>query len=215
MDERGEKEVKKLLFGLIMAIVITKPVSVYAQVASNQDDMPVSIPVTEIEVDQETGEFQVDIVVNESANYAGMEFGMVCAPECEITKVEYDRQLSTTGPAENDLTWFGFFDGEDSFSESIIATVYGKCQTGTDSEMALKTVKKYTVGDNEYSEEDFTIDTKISLLSEISIEEEEIPLATLDKEQGINAWVIIISCICAVAIIVALIYIGIIRKKRP
>ncbi|MCR4903162.1 MAG: hypothetical protein K6A23_09900 [Butyrivibrio sp.] len=206
---------KKLLFGLIMAMVITKPVISYAQDVNNQGDMPVSIPVTEVEVNQETGEFQVDIVVNESVNYAGMEFGMVCAPECEITKVEYDKELSTTGPAENDLTWFGFFDGEDSFSESIIATVYGKCQTGTDSEIALKTVKKYTVGDKEYSEEDFTIDTKISLLSDISIEEEETPLATLDNEQGINAWVIIISCICAAGIIGALIYIGIIRKKRP
>ncbi len=75
---------------MMMAITITEPVVAYAQEEVIQEEMPVSVPVTEVQVDQETGDFQVDIVINESENYAGMEFGMVCEPECKITSVEYD-----------------------------------------------------------------------------------------------------------------------------
>lgn len=101
-------------------------------VVSAQQEMPITLSATEVEVNQETGEFQFDIVTGASDAYAGMEFGIVCGPECQIVSVEYDRKISSTGPVESDMTWFGFFDGEDSFAESMTITVSGKCQTGVD-----------------------------------------------------------------------------------
>lgn len=203
---------KKMILALSILVLLANPITVDAQ-----EEMPVSLTNTEIEVNQETGEFQVEITICESAAYAGMEFGMVCGPECEITSVTYDKEVSTTGPVESNLIWFGFFDGEDSFSESFTATVHGTCRIGADSEMALKTVKKYTIGESEYREEEFTVDTKINLVSEteeMQVQEENTPLAFAWKEQEISAWVIALGIIGAVGIVGALIYIGFVRKTK-
>lgn len=180
-------------------------------VVSAQEESPVTLSATEVEVNQETGEFQFDILIHESEAYAGMEFGMVCGSECEILTVEYDKEVNTTGLAENDLIWFGFFDGEDSFTESFTATVSGVCKTGADSVMALKTVKKYTIGNSEYKEEEFLTDTQINLVAsavEAQVEEGSIPLVAATENGVSTSGLMIICSLGAVGIAGVLIYMG-------
>lgn len=184
---------KFILFFIAMAF-LAKPIVVCAQ-----EESPVALSATEVEVNQETGEFQFDILIHESEAYAGMEFGMVCGRGCEIDDIRYDREVSATGPVENDMTWFGFFDGEDSFTESMTITVTGTCQVGADSELALKTVKKYTIGDREYREEEYLIDTKVKLsavMEDTQVAEESLPLA---ESKGVSISGIMILCILGTA----------------
>lgn len=201
---------KKFILILSAMVLLTNPI-----VVSAQEESPVTLSATEVEVNQETGEFQFDILIHESEAYAGMEFGMVCGSECEILTIEYDKDVSSTGPADSDLTWFGFFDGEDSFTESFTATVSGICQTGVDSVMALKTVKKYTIGDNEYKEEEFFVDTKINLVAEVAetqVAEESVPLVA--TEEGVSiSWITVLCILGAAGIAGVLIYISFGRKK--
>lgn len=202
MKDEEKMSMKKVILVLSLLVLLANPFT-----ADAQEEMPIRLSNTEIEVDQQTGEFQVEIEICESTYYAGMEFGMVCGSECEITSVTYDKKVSATGPVESDLIWFGFFDGEDSFSESFTATVHGTCPIGTDSELALKTVKKYTIGESEYKEEEFMVDTKIKLVSEMK----EMQVLQV---QGVSAWVIALCIIGAVGIAGALIYIGFGRKTK-
>lgn len=170
-------------------------------VVSAQQEVPVKLSATEVEVNQETGEFQFDIVTGAGDAYAGMEFGMACGPECEIVSVEYDREISATGPVKSDMTWFGFFDGEDSFTESVTITVLGKCQIGVDSELALKTVKKYIIGDKKYREEEYQVDTRVKLSAVMSDTQEEcfppVEIQTENEEVSIS-WITVL-CILGVA----------------
>lgn len=202
---------KKFILALAAMLILSKGL-----VVSAQGEAPVTLPATEISVDQESGEFSFDIVTSESDAYAGMEFGVVCGPECEILSVEYDKEISATGPTENELTWFGFFDGEDSFTESMTITVTGTCQIGTDSELALKTVKKYTIGDGEYEEEEYLVDAKVSLVADISetqVEEEGLPLAATEEKGVSISWITILCILGAAGIAGVLIYISFGRKK--
>ena len=198
---------KKFILVLSAMVVLMNSIVVNAQ-----QENPITLSATEVLVNQETGEFEFDILINESEAYAGMEFGMVCGPECEILSIEYDKDVSTTGPAENDLTWFGFFDGEDSFTESITAKVIGTCQTGVDSAMALKTVKKYTIGSGEYKEEEFFVDSQINLVTKLT-EEQSNQIASVDE--GINKfWIIILGIIGVAGITGLLIYKGVKSKRK-
>lgn len=173
----------------------------------------VLLPETEIPVNQENGEFEFQIQIPESEAYAGMEFGLVCGPECEITAIAYDREVSSTGPADSDMTWFGFFDGEDSFTESMTVTVSGVCRTGTDSVIALKKVKKYTIGENEYMEEEFPVDVNINLreqIQETMVKQESGPA----KSEVSISWPMLL-CVAGIVVIAGvLIYIGLRSKKR-
>lgn len=172
-----------------------------AIIVNAQEETPVTIPVEQIIVNQEEGTFSFIIEVNTNEAYAGMEFGMVCGSGCEITSVDYDRNINSTGPANSDMIWFGFFDGEDSFTEPITVTVSGTCQKDSDSELALKMVKKYTIGEQQYEEEDYLVDMKVNLSSTkeavsgevIQCENEEVPLAVAkSKDVGIP-WPIILG----------------------
>ena len=202
---------KKFILAVAAMAFLSSPA-----VVSAQEGVPVTLPAAEIAVNQETGEFRFDIVTCESDAYAGMEFGVVCGPECEITSVTYDKEVSATGPAENEMTWFGFFDGEDSFTESMTITVTGVCQRGVDSQLALKTVKKYTIGNGEYKEEEYLVDAKMSLVAgtpETQVEEESLPLAVTEEKEVSISWITILCILGAAGIAGVLIYISFGRKK--
>lgn len=201
---------KKFIVALAMAVFFTK-----VSIVQAQEEMPVVLPVTQVEVSQETGEFQFEIHIAESEAYAGMEFGLVCGPGCEITGIVYDREVSATGPVESDMTWFGFYDGEDSFSNSMTITVSGTCQNGTDSVLTLKTVKKYTIGDSEYREEEYLVDMKVELLAvpeTTKVAEESLPLTQAEIKGVSISWITILCILGTAGIAGILIYISFSRK---
>lgn len=201
---------KKFIVALAVVAALADVIKVHAQ-----PEMPVTLPVTQVEVSQETGEFQFDILIEESESYAGMEFGVVCGPECEIDAIRYDREVGATGPVESDMTWFGFFDGEDSFTESMTITVVGTCQIGVDAELALKTVKKYIIGDNEYEEEEYLVDTKVKLSAvpeDTQVAEENYSLAEAEKKGVSISWFTVLCILGTAGIAGVLIYISFSRK---
>ncbi|MGN0334231.1 MAG: hypothetical protein ACI4DV_01020 [Lachnospiraceae bacterium] len=104
----------------------------------------------EAEVDQTSGEFRFQIQVESEEAYAGAEFGVICSEGTEINSISCEKGTAT-GPREADgLVWFGFFDGEDSFTEVTALTVEGICRPKEDSAVMIQDARIYTVGDQEY-----------------------------------------------------------------
>ena len=135
---------------LFMAIMLCTLIMLSTSTAQAASEALLTVPC-EAAVDGQTGEFDFDIRIDCDTFYAGMEFGVICSEGCEITSVSYDAEVSATGPKEaNGLTWFGFFDGEDSISGEITASVKGTCKPGQDAAVAVRDIRQYTIGGGDY-----------------------------------------------------------------
>lgn len=137
------------------------------QAASAEDEAAsVSAPQTEIAVDQTDGTFSFDIVLQSDAPYAGAEFGVICSESTQITAVSVG-DGTVTGPQKaNGLTWFGYFDGEDSFSGETTITVQGTCEIGVEGAVVIQDVSVYAVGQQEYATTDVACDVMVNLRTE-------------------------------------------------
>lgn len=135
----------------------------------------VSVPQTEIRVDPDSGTFRFTIEVDSQAAYAGAEFGVICSQGTEISSVT-GTGGSVTGPREADgLVWFGFFDGEDSFSGTTAVTVEGTCREDADGAVAIRDVSLYTIGRQEYTTTELECGTIVNLRWETAEVTEEPP----------------------------------------
>lgn len=185
---------------LVPALLVSK-VSAAAETAAS-----VQLPVSEVAVDENTGNFRFDIQVDCPESYAGMEFGVVCSEGTEITAVQVGDNVSSTGPKEaNGLVWFGYFDGEDSFSGTSTVTVEGKCEPGVEAAIAIKDVKQYTVGSEEFSSTQIPSDLVVTL--DTGAQQTVSVPDTLPQTNDIDAvWLLAVCAVAAAAAVGALIY---------
>ena len=206
---------KKILSAVITACFLLNPVCCLAGENVAENETPVKVSSTEVRMDKETGEFSFDITVDTEEAFAGMEFGVICSAGCELTEVTYNLEANNTAPTKGEgVTWFGFFDGEDCYTEDVVATVSGKCDVEKEAAVALQMVKRYIVGEGQYTEEKMPVDIVVNVTASSN------PLLNLiDIEEGttgMNVGVIIAVCIAAGAIVVimaAFIYRKFIKKK--
>lgn len=153
----------------------------------------VSVPETEILLDPTSGQFRFTIEIDSRDSYAGAEFGVYCSQGTEITSVTA-ASGSVTGPqAANGLVWFGFFDGQDSFTGTTTITVEGTCQTGTDGAVAIQDVKLYTIGDQEYATTTVECGAVVNLYWELPVAAEPAEEAQT-PDNGMNVTMLILCC---------------------
>lgn len=213
------KKAKQFLHSITICLLALPCVGVSAAENASTTSSVFSVPTTEVQVNQETGEFSFEMQVNSPDNYAGMEFGVICAGGCEITSVSCDMEASVTGPKEaNGLVWFGFFAGEDKFSGTAAVTVSGTCEKGIDSAVSIQDVKKYTIGDRNYDTEQIdSSNVIVNLRSGVTAETNEQNSAEEvgnPETNGINAMQLIVSGLVIAALAAAaLIYM--VRRKSP
>lgn len=160
------------------------------------------ITTANITVNEDTGAYSFDLIVDSENPYAGAEFGVICNPGTEVTSVACT-EGSLTGPKEaNGLVWFGFFDGEDSFSGETVMTVEGTFEAGKDAAIAIQDIKLYTIGDEEY--------ISTSLEGGMMVELYKTPQNVMEKvkDSGISVPILIGCCVVIAAVIAggALIY---------
>ena len=171
-----------------------------------KDTAEADVTTSELTVDKETGGFSFQINIVSQKAYAGAEFGVICSEGTEITSVE-SMAGSMTGPKEsNGLVWFGFYEGEDSFSGETTITVKGNFKAGTESAIVIQDIKIYTVVEQEYSTTSIDGGMIINLNSD-SIRKS---INSDADKYGISVIVPIICCVViAMGMVTALIY----RKK--
>ncbi len=192
--------------------LLANPVQVIA--AENTTENPVKVSSTEVNIDKETGEFSFDVTVDTEEAFAGMEFGVICSEGCEVTEVAYNVDAASAAPTKAaGVTWFGFFDGEDSYTEDIVATINGKCDTEKEAAVALQVVKRYTVGEEEYAEEQIPLDIVVTLGAAANPFTELVEIVN-DDTGNMSAGFIIAGCIVVTAIVIAAFVYRSITKKR-
>lgn len=180
----------------------------------------VEIP-EEIEVNQETGEFAFDIELHANEKFAGLEVGLICGDGCEISDTSYNVEASEIEPtAAQGVTWFGFFDGEDSFIGDVVITIEGTCEEGKDSAISIQDIKKCTVGNEEFKQEYISVNEVIALKNGQSEQKKmennvfqggETQVVIPAEQQGISVVGPITIGVLLVGIVIALIYRS--RKK--
>lgn len=206
---------KKILCAAMIMCLMANPVQAFAAENTMEKANPVKVSGTEVSIDKETGEFSFDVTVDTQEAFAGMEFGVICSEGCEVTEVAYNVDAASAAPTKAaGVTWFGFFNGEDSYIEDIVATINGKCDSENEAAVAFQVVKRYTIGEEEYAVEQIPLDIVVSLGAE------ENPLTELENivdlgTENVNAGFIVAGCIAAgVIVITAFIYIRITKKKK-
>lgn len=212
------KKARQLLLYIVFCALVMNCMTALAA----GDQTSLSLP-SGAAVDQQTGSFSFDIRIDAPSKYAGMEFGVYCSEGCRITSVSYDVEASSTGPKEaNGLTWFGFFDGEDSFSGPVTVSVQGTCEIGKDGAVAVRDVKEYTIGNGEYVSRVLESGHVVNLNQDGTSQQpgdqedeaggQQAEVASPKTGDDINVkWVIGGCLVIAAAIAAALIYI--VRKK--
>lgn len=151
-----------ILAALAVCLRMISPIVVSAA----ENGPAVFVPRTEVAVDQSSGQFRFAIEIDAPENYAGAEFGVICSQGTEITAVSCSGG-SVTGPQKaNGLVWFGFFDGEDSFSGTTTVTVTGTCGIGADGAVVIQDASLYTIGQQEYITTDIECGTVVNLRCE-------------------------------------------------
>lgn len=197
-----------VLFAIIFAgFVLSLPARVMAAESSPE----YNIEVQEISADKEKGEYSFKICIDTAENYAGAEFGTICSQGVEINVIGSNAE-SMTGPKEaNGLVWFGFFDGEDSFSEQMTVTVKGNYDPEIESAILIQDIKIYTVGDEEYTSKSLEAGMVVNLNANSVTENVGVP--TGDNGINIVALTAIFMAILAVAVSI-LIYIKKMRGER-
>lgn len=164
---------------------------------SAEDPMPsVSVSATAIPVDQTDGHFSFVIEIDAQEKYAGAEFGVICSQGAEITTVSASGG-SLTGPQKaNGLVWFGFFDGEDSFSGTTTVTVEGICEIGTDCAVIIQDASVYTIGEEEYS----SVDVECGVMVNLRCEPVETQPPASQPDEDTETWDIDVLTICLLVI---------------
>lgn len=198
------KKIRLFLTMLTGSLVLLSAVPVMAAESTSE----VEISTTDLSVDKESGEYSFKICVDSIDNYAGAEFGVICSQDVEVTSVTSDAG-SITGPKEaNGLVWFGFFDGENSFSGGETVTVEGSFEPGTESAIVIQDIKIYTVGEEEYTSASVEGGLIVNLYKNSVLDVVE----NMMNDGGISTIVLLAGFLVIVAVIaVVLIYK---RKKR-
>ena len=159
---------KKLCILICLVCLLAVPVRA-------ADTMPsVTIPATEVEVDQTNGSFLFDIEVQSTEGYAGAEFGVICSQGTVITEICVADGTVTGPKAANGLTWFGYFAGEDRFSGTNTITVQGTCEIGQEGAVVIQDVSVYTVGQQNYAS------TKVDCGAVVNLRTEPVRQSILD-----------------------------------
>lgn len=189
-----------------LAMLLLVPALLVSRTFAAETAATVQLPVSEVAVDESTGNFRFDIQVDCPESYAGMEFGVICSEGTEITAVQVGDNVSSTGPKEaNGLVWFGYFDGEDSFSGTSTVTVEGKCEPGVEAAIAIRDVKQYTVGSEEFSATQIPSDLVVTL--DTGAQQTVAVPETLPQTNDIDAvWLLAAFAAAAAVAVGALIY---------
>lgn len=104
----------------------------------------------EVQLKEESLEYNFDINVQKKEAYAGCEFAVSCPNGYKITKVTYSVTGNTAGPVvARGYTWFSFFSANNDFSGDITAkiqfTVEDSVNLQEKTEFVLNQIKLYTV----------------------------------------------------------------------
>lgn len=189
---------------LTVSVMLLSSMSAMAAESAQEFD----VTTRDISVDKESGKYSFEICINTSESYAGAEFGVICSEGTEITSISSDAE-SMTGPKEaNGLVWFGFFEGEDSFSGEMVVTVEGSYEPETESAMVIQDIKIYTVGDQEYTSESLDAGMIVNLNADSVTENTEVPA----EDKGIN--IVVLLAVFMVIVAVAVIVLIYMRKMR-
>lgn len=192
---------------LAASLILFLPISVMAAETSPEYD----ITTKEISVDKENGEYSFKICIETAENYAGAEFGVICSQGVEINVIASDAE-SMTGPKEaNGLVWFGFFEGEDSFSKQMTVTVKGTYDPEIESAIVIQDIRIYTVGDEEYTSTSLETGMVVNLNADSVTENVGVP--TGDNDINIIALAVVFMVVVA-AVVIVLIYIRKMRGER-
>ena len=133
---------KKVLTTLLCVLVLIAILP--GSVAAAQITPVVVVPETEIAVDQTTGAFRFTMELMTEKPYAGAEFGLICSQGVQITAVSAADGTVTGPQAANGLIWFGYFAGEDSFSDTNTLTIEGTCEIGREGAVIIRDARQYT-----------------------------------------------------------------------
>lgn len=155
------KKIPRILLAFAFCLMMLQPAAGLAA----EDGPAVTVPRTEIPVDQTTGAFSFTVEIESLESYAGAEFGIICSQGTQITSVSSTGGTVTGPQAANGLVWFGFFDGADSFTGTTTVTVEGTCEIGTEGAVVLRDVSVYTIGEQEYITTDVPCGTVVNLHS--------------------------------------------------
>lgn len=212
------RNVKKNILLMAVCGVLLNAMCVHAEEKLSVVEIP-----EEIEVNQETGEFAFDIELHADEKFAGLEVGLICGDGCEISDTSYNVEASEIEPTTaQGLTWFGFFEGEDSFIGDVVITIEGTCEEGKDSAISIQDIKKCTAGNEEFKQEYISVNEVVTLkngqpeqkqmeqMENQMIKTGETQAVIPVKEQGISVIGLIIG-VLVVGVIIALIYRS--RKK--
>lgn len=202
---------KKVLTTLLCVLVLIAILP--GSVAAAQIAPVVVVPETEIAVDQTTGAFRFTMELMTEKSYAGAEFGLICSQGVQITAVSAADGTVTGPQAANGLIWFGYFAGEDSFSDTNTLTIEGTCEIGREGAVIIQDASVYTIGDQEYSTVDLESGMLVNLrTTPVKASKSENPeLAALEFDIDV---LILIGCLLVIAagLIGTLIYK---KNKKP
>lgn len=92
---------------------------------------------TVIKIDKNDESFEIELDINTSSSYAGMELGVSCDEGVKMIASECNAGNMSVGPTFGQgKYWVCFFDGENSMPESVTVTLTMSCPKGTKSASA-------------------------------------------------------------------------------
>lgn len=142
MTKKKQCEVYAVILTLLLILM---PIRVFATEPENDCELKVS----QLYVDEESGQYRFDICVRSDELFAGTDIGVFCSQDTRILSVEND-SASSVGPTEaNGLVWFGCFDGKNTLSEAVF-TVSGTIDPMRESAVKITDVKLYRIDDGQY-----------------------------------------------------------------
>lgn len=104
----------------------------------------ISVSNDRIELKQGQNEAVFEVTITNSAAFAGAEFGLQCGEGVTVKEVSYNVQGSKTSPTNaRGLTWFSFFSGSNTFTDSVTAKVTVTYSGEQNSSVALQYVSVY------------------------------------------------------------------------
>lgn len=87
---------------------------------------------TVIKIDKNDESFEIELDINTSSGYAGLELGVSCDEGVEMIASECSAGNMSVGPTFGQgKYWVCFFDGENSMPESVTVTLTMSCPKGT------------------------------------------------------------------------------------
>ena len=130
---------------LLALLIVLTPIRAAAAELENDCEVKVS----QLDVNEETGQYCFDVCVRSGELFAGIDIGVFCSQDTQILSVQNDAANCVGPAAANGLVWFGCFDGNNTLSETTF-TVSGSFDPMRESAVKISDVKLYRIEDGQY-----------------------------------------------------------------